>query len=44
MATYAQIVVDLLPQRKDPNRICITAVRNLIAYPDNLTTRMADLN
>ncbi len=41
--TYARIVVDYRPQKKDPNRVCITAGGNLINYPYELTTRTADL-
>ncbi len=40
---YARIVVDYRPQKADPNRVRITAGGNLIAYPGELTTRMADL-
>ena len=43
IVTYARIVVDFRPQKKDPNRVRITAGGNLIAYPDELTTRTADL-
>jgi hypothetical protein len=41
--TYARVVVDFRPQKADPHRICITAGRNLINYPGELTTRTADL-
>ena len=41
--TYARIVVDYRPQKKDPNRVRITAGGNLIQYPYELTTRTADL-
>ena len=41
--TYARIVVDYRPQKKDPNRVQITAGGNLINYPGELTTRTADL-
>jgi hypothetical protein len=41
--TYARIVVDYRPQKKDPNRVCITVGDNLIDYPGELTTRTADL-
>ena len=41
--TYARIVVDFRPQKSDPNRVRITAGGNLINYPDELTTRTADL-
>jgi hypothetical protein len=41
--TYARIVVDYRPQKADPNRVRITAGDNLITYPEELTTRTADL-
>ena len=41
--TYAHIVVDYRPQKKDPNRVRLTAGGNLIHYPGELTTRTADL-
>ena len=41
--TYGHIVVDYFPQKDDPNRVRITAGGNLIDYPDELTTRTADL-
>ena len=41
--TYARIVVDYRPQKADPNRVRMTAGGNLIDYPDELTTRTADL-
>ena len=41
--TYTRIVVDFRPQKDDPNRVRITAGGNLIVYPDELTTRTADL-
>ena len=41
--TYARVVVDFRPQKEDPNRVRITAGGNLIAYPDELTTRKADI-
>ena len=41
--TYARIVVDFRPQKKDPNRVRITAGGNLLTYPGELTTRTADL-
>ena len=43
VVTYARIVVDYRPQKKDPNRVRITAGGNLISYPYELTTRTADL-
>jgi hypothetical protein len=30
--TFANLVVDYRPQKVDPNRICITAMGNLITY------------
>ena len=41
--TYAQMVVDYLPQKPDPNQVRIMARGNLIKYPRELTTRTADL-
>ena len=41
--TYAQIIVDYRPHKKDPNRVCITVGRNLITYPGELTTQTAVL-
>ena len=43
MVTYARVVVDIRPQKDDPNRVRITAGGNLIKYPGELTTRTADL-
>ena len=43
VVTYARIVVKFRPQKKDPNRVRITAGGNLIEYPGELTTRTADL-
>ena len=43
VVTYARIVVDFRPQKSDPNRVRIAAGGNLINYPDELTTRTADL-
>ena len=43
VVTYARIVVDFRPQKKDPNRVRLTAGGNLIKYPGELTTRTADL-
>ena len=40
---YTRIVVDYRPQKKDPNRVRLTAGGNLINYPGELTTRTADL-
>ena len=41
--TYANIVVDYCPQKKDPNRVRITVGGNLIRYSFELTTYTADL-
>ena len=41
--TYANIFVDYRPQKCDPDRVIITYGRNLIDYPDKLTTRTEDL-
>ena len=41
--TYARVVVDFRPQKEDPNCVRNTAGGNLIRYPDELTTRTADL-
>ncbi len=41
--TYARVIVDYCPQKTDPYRIRITAGGNLINYPDELSTRTADL-
>ena len=41
--TYGRVVVYNRPQKKDPNRVRITAGGNLIQYPGELTTRTADL-
>ena len=41
--TYARIVIDYRPQKDDPNRVRITVGGNLIDYPDELSTRTADL-
>ena len=41
--TYACIVVDYCPQKNDPNCVRITAGGNLITYPFELTTRIANL-
>ena len=41
--TYAKIVVAYRPQKDDPNRVRITAGGNLLTYPGELSTRVADL-
>ena len=43
VVTCARVVVDFRPQKEDPNRVQITAGGNLLAYPDELATRTADL-
>ena len=43
MVIYANIVVNYQPQKKDINRVHITAGGNLINYPGELKTRTADL-
>jgi hypothetical protein len=40
---YACIVINHRPQKDDPNCIHITVGGNLINYPYELTTRMADM-
>ena len=41
--TYGRIVVDYRPQKKDPNRVRITAGGNLIDCPYDISTKTADL-
>jgi hypothetical protein len=41
--TYGQIGNDHLPQTDDPNRACINVGGNLINYPYELMTRMANM-
>ena len=43
VVTYARVVVDFRPQKEEPNCVRITAGGDLIVYPDELTTRTADL-
>jgi hypothetical protein len=43
VVTYARLVVDYRPQKKDPNRVRMTAGGNLIDYPFELTTKTADI-
>ncbi len=43
MVTYANVVISHCPQKEDPNWIWITAGGNLINYPEELTTRTADI-
>ncbi len=40
---YAHIVINHQPQKDDQNRVRITVGSNLINYPYELTTRMADM-
>ena len=40
---YARLVIDYRPQRKDPNRVKLTAGGNLIIYPEESTTCTADI-
>ena len=41
--THTIIVVYYRAQKADPNRVCITAVGNLIDYLHKITTHTADL-
>jgi hypothetical protein len=41
--TYANVVVDFMPQKEDLHCICITAGGNLINYPGKLTMQTADI-
>ena len=43
IVTYARIVIDLRPQKDDPNRVRITVGGNPINYPFELTTRTTDI-
>ena len=43
IVTYARIVVDYRPQKKDKYRVRITAGGNLINYPHEFITRTADI-
>jgi hypothetical protein len=43
IVTYARIVVDYCPQKKDPNQVRITVGGNLIDYPGEPTTRITDM-
>ena len=43
VVTCARTVVEYRAQKKDPNRVRITAGGNLISYPFELTTCTADL-
>ena len=44
--TYVRIVVDYRAQKKDPNRVWITAGRDLLKgmYPGKLKTRTSNLS
>ena len=42
--TYTRLVVDFRPQKADPNRVRMTAGRNLIQYAGELTTQTSDLS
>ena len=41
--TYARIVVDVRPQKTDPNRVRLTVGGNLIKIPGDISTATADL-
>ena len=41
--TCTRVVVEYKPQKTDPNRVQITVGGNLADYPEELTTRTADL-
>ena len=43
VVTYANITVDYRPQKDDPTRVRIMAGGNLIIYPGELTTGIADI-
>ncbi len=43
IVTYARIVFNFWPQKAEPHCIRITAGRNLINYPGELSTRTADI-
>jgi hypothetical protein len=43
VVTYAWVVVNHCPQKADPNQIQITATGNLINYPGELPTQMANI-
>ncbi len=40
---YAKVVIAYRPQKEDPNHVRITAGGNLIDYPGELTSRMANI-
>ena len=41
--TYSRLEVNYRPQQDDPNRVCMTAGMNLIAYRGEFTTPTADI-
>ena len=41
--TYGHIVVEYIAHKNDPNRLHITAGNDLITYPENVTTSMANI-
>ena len=41
--TYARIVVNYRPQKTEKERTCITVGGNLINYPDNVSTKTAEI-
>ena len=43
VVTYARLVVDFRPPKDDPDPVRITDGGNLIKYPGELTTRIADI-
>ena len=43
MVTYAQLVVDYRPQKKDQHCVRITVGGNLIKYPFEFTTHTSDI-
>ena len=42
--TYGRIVVDYRPQKTEPHRTRLTVGGNLINYPDNVSTKTAEIN
>ena len=43
VVTYARLLVDFIPQKKDPNRVRMMAGGNLTKYLGKLTTQTANL-
>jgi hypothetical protein len=41
--TYVIVVINLYPQKEDPNRIQITAGGNLVNFSGKLRSRMVDI-